>query len=497
MAVRSQHQPRVGEIFVQKGLLTAEQLATLAVERDASDATRIGSLAVARGLVPRVELLKVLSERHGVPGIDLSQVVIPLMHLRFIKRDIARQHALLSIFVKEDQLVVVMADPTDGRTTAELEYITGRTVFAYVAGHSELLRTIDAAYDARQAGEAFHIGPNAPDEYLESLGLSRDSSQVNAVPAPASPSVGRNSVVVMDDPPKTNIIPTMGSVGMANAPTADVGRDTPLYAGLPPMADEKSGESQTTILVVDDDSDIRRMMVTCLRDSGFNVIDAADGATGLASAKANLPSLVVLDAMMPGLHGLDVCRGLKESPETAKIPVLLVSAVYTGWRAEADLRSSYDVDGYMEKPFSLQAFTQKVDQLLEGRTSSLDSERISLSPEAVEALHSGIEFYRQGRTEEALASLKGGLDHDADCFQLHLQLGLLYGRQERLFDAMQSLETAVDLNRHDFSALRNLAILYQKAGFRHKAIEAWERALVISPDEETRAGIKEHLVSLL
>jgi tetratricopeptide (TPR) repeat protein len=74
---------------------------------------------------------------------------------------------------------------------------------------------------------------------------------------------------------------------------------------------------------------------------------------------------------------------------------------------------------------------------------------------------------------------------------------LLYGRRDQLFEGIHALETSVDLSPRNFSALKNLAVLYQRAGFKHKAIEMWERALGAAPDDETRRGIKDHLMSLL
>jgi Tfp pilus assembly protein PilF len=73
----------------------------------------------------------------------------------------------------------------------------------------------------------------------------------------------------------------------------------------------------------------------------------------------------------------------------------------------------------------------------------------------------------------------------------------LCGRRDEVFEAIHELETAVDLQPRNFSALKNLAVLYQRAGFKHKAIEMWERALASAPDDETRHGIKEHLMTLL
>ncbi len=82
-------------------------------------------------------------------------------------------------------------------------------------------------------------------------------------------------------------------------------------------------------------------------------------------------------------------------------------------------------------------------------------------------------------------------------FQLHYHRGLLCGRREDVFDAIHELETAVDLQPRNFSALKNLAVMYQRAGFKHKAIEMWERALSAAPDAKTRQGIKDHLMGLL
>ncbi len=79
----------------------------------------------------------------------------------------------------------------------------------------------------------------------------------------------------------------------------------------------------------------------------------------------------------------------------------------------------------------------------------------------------------------------------------HYHLGLLCGRRDDVFEAIHELETAVDLQSRNFSALKNLAVLYQRAGFKHKAVEMWERALSAAPDEETRQGIKDHLMGLL
>jgi len=176
---------------------------------------------------------------------------------------------------------------------------------------------------------------------------------------------------------------------------------------------------------------------------------------------------------------------------------VMVSAIYRGWRVAEDLKTSYGVEAFLEKPFKVADVLLHVERALEGRRSEVPDEDDVLSREAGAALDAGMEAYRAGDLDAAIAKLREGLAIDPLSFQLHYHLGLLCGRRDEVFEAIHELETAVDLQPRNFSALKNLAVLYQRAGFKHKAIEMWERALASAPDDETRHGIKEHLMTLL
>ena len=136
-----------------------------------------------------------------------------------------------------------------------------------------------------------------------------------------------------------------------------------------------------------------------------------------------------------------------------------------------------------------------VERAIDG--TNPDDRTETLSEEAMECLSQGISAYRSGELDVAIEHLQRGVALDPLAFRLHYHLGLLYGRREQLFEGIQSLETSIGLSPRNFSALKNLAVLYQRAGFKHKATEMWERSLSASPDEETRKGIKDHLMSLL
>ncbi len=116
------------------------------------------------------------------------------------------------------------------------------------------------------------------------------------------------------------------------------------------------------VLVVDDDPDIRQLVAMKLTKSGHTVTTAADGASALASVRAQTPDIIVLDVAMPGLSGLDVCRELRQDPVSADVPVLLLTAkVQDGDLAEGFAAGA---DDYVTKPFSPRELVTRVEAVL-------------------------------------------------------------------------------------------------------------------------------------
>ena len=87
------------------------------------------------------------------------------------------------------------------------------------------------------------------------------------------------------------------------------------------MSDSKN------ILVVEDDLDIRELISFNLKNEGHQVFEAKDGEVGIDIAREKLPDLILLDLMLPGNHGLDVCRILKSDQKTKSIPIIMVTAM--------------------------------------------------------------------------------------------------------------------------------------------------------------------------
>jgi len=104
-----------------------------------------------------------LADQHGVPGIDLTQVVIVLEHLDAVPREVAESLRILPVLVREDRIYLAMADPHDKRTVDEIEFVTGKTVHPCVAVYTTLLATIAAAYDAKAQGVRHFVGARVPE----------------------------------------------------------------------------------------------------------------------------------------------------------------------------------------------------------------------------------------------------------------------------------------------------------------------------------------------
>ena len=81
------------------------------------------------------------------------------------------------------------------------------------------------------------------------------------------------------------------------------------------------------VLIVDDEAESRELMREIVEWRGYAAAEAVDGTDGLAQAERIHPDVILLDVRMPGLDGYEVCRGLKENPETMSIPVIFVTAV--------------------------------------------------------------------------------------------------------------------------------------------------------------------------
>ncbi|RLB93780.1 MAG: response regulator [Deltaproteobacteria bacterium] len=117
-----------------------------------------------------------------------------------------------------------------------------------------------------------------------------------------------------------------------------------------------------TVLIADDEHNIRHILDFSLHAEGFDVLSAHNGEDALSLAREQGPDLIILDVMMPGKGGIETCRALKNDPETARIPVILLTARAS--KADRDAGEQAGADDYITKPFSPQKVIETVQGLL-------------------------------------------------------------------------------------------------------------------------------------
>lgn len=146
--------------------------------------------------------------------------------------------------------------------------------------------------------------------------------------------------------------------------------------------DENKEEFQSTILVIDDNPDVRTLVGSLFCDE-YTVIEAANGTSGIQSAMYNIPDLIICDVMMPGIDGLECCKKLKNEVNTSHIPVLMLTACSLDEQRVSGLNCG--ADAYMAKPFNSRVLIAQVKSLIENRKriKSVFGDGISLSEENI------------------------------------------------------------------------------------------------------------------
>lgn len=132
-------------------------------------------------------------------------------------------------------------------------------------------------------------------------------------------------------------------------------------------------ESEKLILIVEDEADLSKLLEFHLQHHGFETLVVHDGMAGLNEAIQRTPDLVILDLMLPKIHGLEVCRLLRSSPATRHVPILILSALHTTATKIRGL--DMGADDYMTKPFEFAELISRVNALLRRRSCEADAQR--------------------------------------------------------------------------------------------------------------------------
>lgn len=202
------------------------------------------------------------------------------------------------------------------------------------------------------------------------------------------------------------------------------------------------------VLIVEDDRDIAELLRVNLTKEGYRVNSAFSGEEGLLMARSQNPDLILLDLMLPGTDGLEVCKSLKSDEKTMKIPIIMLTAK----SEDIDIVTGLEVgaDDYITKPFSPKVVVARIrNALRRPKTQTNDSAKIELSGISID---SGRHEVRAGKKLVELTPTEFGILH---C--LARRPGWVFSRTQ-----------IVDAVRGDETIITDRAVDVQIAGLRKK-----------------------------
>jgi DNA-binding response OmpR family regulator len=450
----------IGQLLLGRQVLSRAEVERVLLEQ-ARSLQPFASTALRLGLADEPTLVMALAEQLEVPGIDLGASTLSKEALALLPPAVARAHRILPVVVEEGALQIALANPAETSMLDEIAFATGREILPFIALKCRLEETIELAYLARDRGEARLKGPRADGEHPHVAAL-RPLAKVPSVP------------IDLQLPDEVFALLDRSDAGPR----------------------EKSPVPR--VLVVDDEESILDIIDRSLSLRGIQVLKATRGRQAIEVLTAFDPDLVLLDAMLPEIHGFELCSKIKRSQRFAGTPVIIISAIYTGWNFAQDVKRLYGADEYIAKPFRVVELVRRVEEMLEktkARPRAPDLEQAGRV--AARECKRASELYAAGQVDEAVEAAERAVQADPFDARAHFMLGTVLYAKAQIYQAISEYERAVDIAPGLFSALKNLAVLYERQGFKAKAVEMWMRALEQSPSEAVRQTIKAHLIGLL
>lgn len=215
------------------------------------------------------------------------------------------------------------------------------------------------------------------------------------------------------------------------------------------------------VLVVDDEENIRMLVKFNLEKAGYEVLEASDGNKAIETAVNSTPDIVILDLMLPGIDGLEVCRNLKRHPRTAALPIIMLTAKSD--EIDRVIGLELGADDYMTKPFSQRELVARIkavlrrsnvavgngEELLLGRLRMnfsqyeawLDNEKLELTPKEYELLKLLAENAGKVFSREQLLEKIWGYEYFGDTRTVDVHVRHLRAKLERVPEMAEAIET--------------------------------------------------------
>lgn len=248
------------------------------------------------------------------------------------------------------------------------------------------------------------------------------------------------------------------------------------------------------IVLYDRDPGVLREQRLALRRQGYDVRETDNSETVVALVAQADPSLFILEVSAADMAGLNVAKKLKASNRFGKVPVLLTTDSFFGWRGRQDLRELSGADAVLEKPIAPYDLLSTVDGLVHAEGSAADQ---AAEAEAQRLLAEGQGHFELGEFDQAAACFEQAVEYDEFLAPAYHALASVYERQKNVYKAIEAFEKAAELEPNNFIVFKNLSLIYEKLGFKRKAYEAFERSARCCPNPKIKEKIIAHLAKLI
>ncbi|MBI5069955.1 MAG: response regulator [Deltaproteobacteria bacterium] len=480
--------------LVREGVLAPEAVSrALAAARDGD----VASAALRLGICDEGALVRGLARAFECPGVDLSRSVLPGANLEVIAPDFCRERKVIPVTVGRSEIVLAMSDPDDLTLADEVRFVTGRKVLRHAAVALSIERALAGLAKARDTGQPAWRGaaaPALPDPTTGWAAIVKPGERTPpAVDLPDAPEkmelISASELVTPFQPPPQPPGPAPRRK-LPEAPPPD-----PRAAEVPTV--RLSGNAAGKVaLVADDDREVLKLLSAVLTRLGCVVLEAQNGRQALEMARSARPDLVVLDAMMPGMHGFEVCRAIKGDRDLRAVPVILCSAIYRGTVGE-DAQIAFGADAFVEKPFRVDDLTRVVKVALLGAGAAETPEERLMKADAERSWRAAAEALAAGKEVDAISWARAACQKDPRSAEAHYYLGHALSRQGQLYEAVAAYERAAELRPDVDAAHQCLAQTYERLGFQKSARESWARAIESCKDPARKKAMQARLMSLL
>lgn len=476
-------------ILTREGVLTPGAVAKALAAAPNGD---IASGALLLGLATEAALVRALTLAYGCPGVDLSKSIVPTANLSALSADWCRSRGVLPVTVGRGELVLAMGNPENLAIADEARFITGRKVLRYAAVAVAVDRVLEALQRLRREGAPAYRGPGAPallDPSQSWVGVVRAPEKAGPAEAPKVPEVELELIGVAESLFETPFAVPTPTRPKPQQPAA------PAPIDVPTLRVDGAGAGKV-VLVADENAEARAIVAGAAGRLGCTVLQATDGRTALDTAREARPDVAVLEAMMPRMHGFEVCRAIKGDPELRRTQVVLTSRVYRG-TAAADARTAFGADAFLEKPLQPEELTRVLRIALVGAAAGAHPGDEAHRVAAEKAWRAGAQALAAGHTDEALEFCRQAIAEDGFSAEAHYYLGHALFKEGLLFEAAGAYERSTELRPDVDAAYQYLAQTYEKLGFQKSAREAWARAIETCRDATRKQAMQTRLAKLL